>query len=89
MASQYQRKNKFLNTSFLLPYEFFTLYTSKEIVKLLIQKGFVFDRASGSHQIFMLPDGSKRVVVPMHNKDLAKGTLISIIKQAGIDKNEL
>ena len=51
--------------------------------------GFVFDRASGSHQIYMLPNRSKRVIVPMHNKDLPKGTLISILKQAGIDKNEL
>lgn len=64
-------------------------YTSKKIIKLLLQKGFVFDRASGSHQIFMLPNGNKRIVVPMHNKDLPKGTLVSILKQAGIDKNEL
>ena len=64
-------------------------YTSKKLVKLLRKKGFVFDRASGSHQIYMLPDRSKRVIVPMHNKDLPKGTLISIIKQAGIDKSEL
>jgi predicted RNA binding protein YcfA (HicA-like mRNA interferase family) len=64
-------------------------YTSKNLVKLLLKKGFVFDRASGSHQVFILPNGSKRVIVPMHNKDVAKGTLISILKQAGIDKNEL
>lgn len=64
-------------------------YTSKKLIKLLLKKGFIFDRASGSHQIYMLPDRSKRVIVPMHNKDLPKGTLISILKQAGIDKNEL
>ena len=64
-------------------------YSAKEIIRLLEQKGFVFDRASGSHQIYMLPDGSKRVIVPLHNKDLAKGTLHSILKQAGIDKKDL
>jgi predicted RNA binding protein YcfA (HicA-like mRNA interferase family) len=64
-------------------------YTPKEIIKLLEEKGFVFDRASGSHQIFMLPDRSKRVIVPLHKKDLPKGTLLSILKQAGIDKKEL
>ena len=64
-------------------------YTSKKLVNLLRKKGFIFDRASGSHQIYMLPDRSKRVIVPMHNKDLPKGTLISILKQAGIDKSEL
>ena len=64
-------------------------YTSKELIKLLERKGFVFDRASGSHHIYMLPDGSRRVVVPVHSKDLAKGTLHSILKQAGIDKKDL
>ena len=64
-------------------------YTAKEIIRLLQQNGFVFDRASGSHQIYMLPDGSKRVIVPLHNKDLPKGTLHSILKQAGIDKKNL
>jgi predicted RNA binding protein YcfA (HicA-like mRNA interferase family) len=37
----------------------------------------------------MLPDRSKRVMVPLHKKDLPKGTLHNILKQAGIDKNEL
>ena len=64
-------------------------YTAKEIIRLLEQNGFVFDRASGSHQIYMLPDGSKRVIVPMYNRDLPKGTLHSILKQAGIDKKNL
>jgi predicted RNA binding protein YcfA (HicA-like mRNA interferase family) len=44
-------------------------YTAKEIIRLLEMKGFVFDRASGSHQIYMLPDGSKRVIIPLHKKD--------------------
>lgn len=64
-------------------------YTAKEIIRLLEKNGFVFDRASGSHNIYMLPDGSKRVIVPLHNKDLPKGTLHSILKQAGIDKKDL
>jgi predicted RNA binding protein YcfA (HicA-like mRNA interferase family) len=64
-------------------------YTAKEIIRLLEKNGFVFDRASGSHQIYMLPDGTKRVIVPLHNKDLPKGTLHSILKQAGIDKKNL
>ncbi|MGZ8558481.1 MAG: type II toxin-antitoxin system HicA family toxin [Chitinophagaceae bacterium] len=64
-------------------------YTSKEIIRLPEQNGFVFDRPSGSHQIYILPDGSKRVIVPLHNKDLPKGNLHSILKQAGIDKKKL
>ena len=63
--------------------------TPKELIKLLEQKGFVFDRAKGSHQIYINAEKKLRIVVPMHNKDLATGTLHAILKQAGIDKNEL
>lgn len=64
-------------------------YTAKEIVKILVSRGFVLDRTKGSHHIYMLPDGTKRVIVPMHNRDIPKGTFHSILKQAGIDKSEL
>jgi predicted RNA binding protein YcfA (HicA-like mRNA interferase family) len=62
---------------------------AKEIIRLLKQRGFVFDRARGSHRIYILPGGSKRVIVPLHNKELLKGTLHSILKQAGINKKDL
>ena len=52
-------------------------YTAKEIIRLLQQNGFVFDRASGSHQIYMLPDGSKRVIVPLHYKTYQKELYIA------------
>ncbi|MBC7688746.1 MAG: type II toxin-antitoxin system HicA family toxin [Aquabacterium sp.] len=61
------------------------LYTSREIFCLLEKKGFMFDRASANHQIYILPDDLKRVMVPIHNKDLLKGTFDNILKQAGID----
>lgn len=64
-------------------------FTPKEIIKILQKNGFILDRVSGSHHIYMLPDRSKRVVVAMHNKDLPIGTLLSILKQAGIEKNEI
>jgi predicted RNA binding protein YcfA (HicA-like mRNA interferase family) len=64
-------------------------YTAKELIRLLESKGFVLDRSKGSHQIYRMPDGSRRVVVPLHNKDLAKGTFHAILKQAGIDKESL
>lgn len=62
---------------------------SKDVVRLLQQKGFVLDRSRGSHQIWLHPDSRKRAVVPMHNKDIPTGTFYSILKQAGIDKSEL
>lgn len=64
-------------------------FTSKEIIKILKQKGFELDRAKGSHQIFIHPVKKNRVIVPMHNRDLPIGTFFSILKQAGIDKEEL
>jgi predicted RNA binding protein YcfA (HicA-like mRNA interferase family) len=63
--------------------------TPKELVRLLLKKGFVLDRSSGSHQIFFHPTTKKRAIVPMHNKDIPKGTFYSILKQAGIDKSDL
>jgi predicted RNA binding protein YcfA (HicA-like mRNA interferase family) len=63
--------------------------TSKEIVKILVQKGFVLDRSRGSHQVWLHPDSRKRAIVPMHNKDIPKGTLYSILKQAGITKDDI
>ena len=43
----------------------------------------------GSHQIFKNRSTGRMTVVPMHKRDLPKGTLLSILKQAGIDKEEL
>jgi predicted RNA binding protein YcfA (HicA-like mRNA interferase family) len=63
--------------------------TSKELIRILLQKGFLLDRSKGSHQIFFNSENHKRVIVPMHTKDLPTGTLMAIIKQAGIDKQEL
>ncbi len=63
--------------------------TPKELIKLLEQKGFVFDRSKGSHQVYYHQEKKLRVVVPMHTKDLPAGTLHAILKQAGIDKSEL
>jgi len=63
--------------------------TPKDLIRLLERKGFVFDRSKGSHQIYLNAEKKLRAVVPMHTKDLSTGTLHSILKQAGIDKDEL
>jgi predicted RNA binding protein YcfA (HicA-like mRNA interferase family) len=63
--------------------------TPKELIEILKRKGFLLKRIHGSHHYFRHAQSGKVVVVPMHNKDLAKGTLHAILKQAGIDKNEI
>ena len=66
-----------------------SVLTSKKIIRILKQKGFQLDHATGSHFIFYHKELSKRVVVPYHRKDLPKGTLFIILKQAGINRDDL
>ncbi len=63
--------------------------TPQKIIKVLEKKGFVLDRIKGSHHIYYHPEMKRRVVVPLHKRDLPKGTLLEILKQAGINKEEL
>jgi predicted RNA binding protein YcfA (HicA-like mRNA interferase family) len=64
--------------------------TSKKLLKFLQQKQFYISRQSGSHLILHHEtDRIKRVTLPLHNKDLKPGTIASILKQAGINKEEL
>jgi len=67
----------------------FPSLTSKELIRILESKGFVLKRIHGSHHYFVNTETGKITVVPTHNKDLAKGTLHAILKQAGIDKEEI
>ncbi len=63
--------------------------TPRKIIKVLEKKGFVLDRVKGSHHIYYHPETRRRAVVPLHKKDLPKGTLLEILKQANISKDEL
>ncbi len=63
--------------------------TSREVIRILEKRGFILDRVKGSHHIYLHPDTRQRAVVPMHRRDLPQGTLLSILKQAGIDREEL
>jgi predicted RNA binding protein YcfA (HicA-like mRNA interferase family) len=63
--------------------------TPRKIIKILENNGFILDHSTGSHRVYYHPEKRKRVTVPFHRKDIPKGTLMSILKQAGIDKEEL
>jgi predicted RNA binding protein YcfA (HicA-like mRNA interferase family) len=63
--------------------------TPQEIIKVVEKRGFVLDRIKGSHHIYYHPETKRRVVVLFHKRDLPKGTLLEILKQAGISKEEL
>ncbi len=62
--------------------------TATQVIGVLVKKGFVLDRSSGSHRIYRHPKSHKRAVVPFHRRDLPRGTLMEILRQAGIDKKE-
>ena len=58
-------------------------------IKALERAGFQLERISGSHHHFKHPDDPTLFVsVPSHNKDLKRGTLAAIIKQAGMTIDE-
>jgi predicted RNA binding protein YcfA (HicA-like mRNA interferase family) len=58
---------------------------AKEIIKMIEQDGWYFIRQTGSHKIFKHPTKQGIVVIPAHGKeDIKKGTLNSILKQAGL-----
>jgi predicted RNA binding protein YcfA (HicA-like mRNA interferase family) len=61
----------------------------REVVRFLEQNGFILDHTSGSHFIFYNPASKRRAVVPQHNRDLPKGTLLSLLREAGFSRVEL
>jgi len=63
--------------------------TPQKLIGIFKQRGFVLDRVKGSHHIYYHPLTKRRAVVPLHTGDLPKGTLLEILKQAGISKDEL
>jgi len=63
--------------------------TPEKVIKLLEKNGFVLDRIRGSHHIYYNPETRKRAIVPLHKKSLPKGTMFEILKQAGINREEL
>lgn len=52
-----------------------------DVIKALQECGFYYVSQKGSHRKYT--DGSRVVIVPMHD-EVAKGTLRSILTQAGI-----
>ena len=62
--------------------------SGENLIKLLVKTGFYIDRIKGSH--FVLKTKTipvKTVVVPLH-PELDKGTLISVLKQANLTREE-
>ena len=61
--------------------------SGRECMKALLNAGFVFKRQEGSHMILRRTNPFSQVVVPDH-KELDRGTLRAIIRQAGISVDD-
>jgi predicted RNA binding protein YcfA (HicA-like mRNA interferase family) len=64
------------------------LVSGRDVVKALIKVGYEHDRQRGSHIILrQLEYPHRRIVIPDH-KEVAKGTLRSIIRETGLTVGE-
>lgn len=57
---------------------------SRDIIKLLEKNGWFEVAQKGSHKQFKHINKTGRVTVPHPKRDMPKGTLKSILKQAGV-----
>lgn len=63
-------------------------FKPREVVRKLKKLGFIEHHQVGSHLTMKHPQTERRAIVPMHLKDIKKGTLLSLLKEAGIEKKE-
>lgn len=58
--------------------------TFREVEKIIFADGWERDVTRGSHFKYKHPTKSGSVTIPNHKGDIPKGTLNSILKQAGL-----
>lgn len=58
--------------------------TPKQMIKLLESNGFRQTHSNGSHFFFGNDETHRTTTVPVHAKDLKKGTENKILKDAGL-----
>lgn len=63
-------------------------FKPKEVVRILQKLGFIKKRQTGSHVMMFHPTSKKTIPIPLHSKDLKKGLLQDIIKQAESSEEE-
>jgi predicted RNA binding protein YcfA (HicA-like mRNA interferase family) len=64
--------------------------TARELIKALARAGFVRWRQKGSHLTLYRGQDRRALTIPVHfAKTIPKGTLQSILKQAGLSTSDL
>ena len=60
--------------------------TPTAVIRALERAGFFLDHSAGSHRYYRHPDRGGIVTVPFHRRELKRGTLLAILKQAGLSR---
>jgi predicted RNA binding protein YcfA (HicA-like mRNA interferase family) len=60
------------------------VYTAKKLRKMLEADGWYFVRQDGSHAQFKHSHKKNLTTIPIHDKDMKKGTAASILRQTGL-----
>lgn len=63
-------------------------FKAREIVKILGKLGYIQKRQTGSHLIMYNSNLKKIIPVPIHTKELKRGLIKGIIKQADSTEKE-
>ena len=64
--------------------------TAKKLIKAIKKNGYILERTTGSHHIFTKESTKTTISVPVHpGKDLGRGLVKSILKQAKLTEKEL
>ena len=61
----------------------------REIAKFLEGNGFVLDHVSGSHHVYYTRHRNAERLSPKHNREIPKGTLMSLLRVAGFTREAL
>ena len=57
-----------------------------KMIRFLKKNGFIEVSKEGGHRRFYNPATNRMTEVPMHNKELKKGTERAILEEAGLEK---
>ncbi|MBI3029391.1 MAG: type II toxin-antitoxin system HicA family toxin [Candidatus Rokubacteria bacterium] len=63
--------------------------SARDIIPILERRGFTLERQSGSHAVYRHPDG-RWTTVPIHGKrDIGRGLLRRILKDANLTPEDI
>lgn len=63
------------------------LRDSKDLVRRLVENGFILVSVRGSHHKYRHAENGRTVILPHPRKDIPAGTVRSIYRQAGWDSD--